>query len=119
MIAIYYLYYRIFKLIKLISLKSSYFRGRVVFFFSMATGCNLVTLLKVIGINVLTNKFIIIICAFIWFIFWLKFFNNPDRLKKILELFDNETFLHKVFGGLGVIVYLIGSFIFFIKTMVV
>lgn len=117
MTIVYYIYYRIFALIKSISLKSSYLQGRVAFFFSLSTGSNFATIVKLSGLNVISNKIILIIIAIIWFLFFLKFFNIPARHQKILSRFSNETLHHKLLGGFGVVIYLFASLMVFIKVM--
>jgi hypothetical protein len=117
MTIVYYLYYRLFALIKSISLKSSYSQGRVAFFFSLSTGSNFATILKLIGLNVISNNYLLIIFTIVWFLFCLKFFNNPERHQEILSRFNNETLHHKVLGGFGAVIYLLASLIIFIKVM--
>ena len=117
MLVLYYLYYRIFKLIKLVSLKSSSYQSKVAFFFSMVTGLNIVTLLKVFGYNVLVNKYYVMFGALAWFIFWTRIFLNPIRFKKILSKFDGESIIVEIIGGVVVFVYMIASFLVFVMVM--
>jgi hypothetical protein len=117
MFVIYYLYYRIFKLIKLVSLKSSSYQSRVVFFYSLVTALNVVTLLKVFGWDVLINKYYAIFGALIWYVFWTRFFFNPVRFKNILDRYDRESITVEIIGSMVVFIYIIASFIVFVRIM--
>ena len=117
MITIYYLYYRFYRLGKSISLTNSYYKGRAVLFFSLATAINILTIANVVKIEVLKNKYFSIGFGLLWFFFWLRIFTEPKRFKRIIKQFENETISHRIIGGIGVVFYSIISFLLFIKVM--
>jgi amino acid transporter len=101
-----------------VSLKSSFIQGRVAFFFSLTTGSNLVSILKFSGINALKNQVLIIFLCLVWFFFWINYFSKAMVQNRISQRFGDETFLHKLLGGIGVVIYIIVSFLAFLKTMI-
>lgn len=118
MIALDYLYFRILKLIKLISLSNSFYYSRAVFFFSLMTGLNISSLISLLGFRIFENTYITIFGAIIWFVIWFRVFTTPRRYKEILHRFDNETVIGGIIGGVITVLYMIFSFIFFIKVAV-
>ncbi|MEX2410256.1 MAG: hypothetical protein WD607_02600 [Candidatus Paceibacterota bacterium] len=115
--AINYLYYRYYRLVKSISLKSSYFQVRVVFFFSMITGSNIVSAIKIANIEIDLNRYLVIAIGVVWFFFWLFFFSKSTYLESALKRFEKESTTHRFIGGIGVILYSIASFTVFINVM--
>ena len=115
--AVYYLYYRYYRIIRSISLKTSYFQVRVVLFFSMITGFNIVSIIKILDLEIDFNRYYIIAIALMWFFFWLLFFSKSTRLESILKRFEKESKTHQLVGGIGVILYSIVSFIIFINVL--
>lgn len=117
MIALDYLYYRILKLLKMMSLKNSFYHSRAVFFFSFVTALNVFTIVSWTGIAVLPNKYPFMLLAVLWFILWFRVFVAPKRYKGILQKFDNEPAIHAIIGGLATLVYIVVSFVVFVRFM--
>ncbi len=115
--AVYYLYYRYYRIIRSISLKTSYYQVRVVLFFSMITGFNIVSVIKILDLEIDFNRYYTIAIALMWFFFWLLFFSKSTRLESILKHFEKESKTHQLVGGIGVILYSIVSFIIFITVL--
>jgi hypothetical protein len=74
------------------------------------------SLIYVTKLEIPFSKYSIILLALIWFFFWLRFFTQPKRFRKILHKFKDETVLHEILGGIGVILYTITSFVVLITT---
>ncbi len=118
MIVIHYLYFRIFRLIKFVSLRSTYHKGRVAFFFAITTEANIITIFTIIGIDLLKNWFIIMSFSLAWLFFWISYFSKLNRLKLIIKRFNGESLSHQVLGSLGTVIYILLSFAVFIKVMI-
>jgi hypothetical protein len=115
--AINYLYFRFYRIIKSVSLKTSYYQVRVVFFFSMITGCNLATVFKLADLEINLNRYYVTAIGLIWFFFWLLFFSKSTSLESTIKRFEKETGTHRLIGGMVLILYSVASFIIFINVM--
>jgi hypothetical protein len=82
------------------------------------TGLNISSFISLFGYRIFENTYITVFGAIIWFIIWFRVFTTPRRYKEILQRFDNETDVNGVIGGIITVLYMVFSFIFFIKVAV-
>jgi hypothetical protein len=70
-----------------------------------------------VGYDVFKNRHLAIFVTIIWFILWFRVFVTPKRYRRILQKFADETTLNEIIGGIITIVYMVISFVVFIKII--
>lgn len=112
-----YLYFRFFKLGKFMAMGLSYPQYRAAFVSSLCLGFNILTILPLLGYCVLKGASLMVVIFFcLMYALWLRFFMNVRRYRRVMKKYGKESFVSSLIGNWLTALYLIVSFIWFIKV---
>ena len=92
-------------------------RYRAVLIVSLVSGGNILTILKLTGLDVLSyGPIVSVLLAILWYIINMYYFASPLNCQSIIDQFKNESIKSNIIGSILVIIYTLASFVLFIKV---
>ena len=117
MIPVLYIYGKILEFTRYTGFGLTNEHSRASVIFSITTGLNVLTVLKLFGIEFQNYKLFYVVVPVVWFFLIYKFFSSQKINNKINLLSLKESSLSRVIGRNVAGIYIITSFVVFSKIM--
>ncbi len=109
-----YLFYKIYKLINFLGNTDFYPESNTWLISSTFLWLNILTILNLVELTLeraLTNKWYVIVLYILYLILTYKYFLGKDRYKNIIQCYDKQMGIKKMWGTITVVIYIFATIV--------